>query len=74
MLRVSNSGGSAVIDARGRVVTTAPAFEQNTLTASAQPLKGATLFALTGSLPIVVLCLVLILIGFLLNKGNNAVS
>jgi apolipoprotein N-acyltransferase len=52
-LRATNTGISAIMDAKGRVVGRVPAFERGVYTAQMQPRAGATPFAYVGDwLPI----------------------
>jgi apolipoprotein N-acyltransferase len=52
LVRATNTGISAVIDHRGRVLASLPLFERGALTAPIQPRAGATPFAAVGSLPV----------------------
>jgi apolipoprotein N-acyltransferase len=53
MVRATNTGISAIIDWRGRVVGRIPSFVRETLTAAVQPRSGATPFVRLGNwLPI----------------------
>jgi apolipoprotein N-acyltransferase len=61
MLRVANTGPSAVIDARGRVIARSPQFQPYVLTADVQPLTGATPYVRFGNYAIVSLLLVIAL-------------
>lgn len=49
LLRATNTGISAVIDQKGRLVNQAPQFEINILQAQAQPYTGTTLYARLGN-------------------------
>ncbi|MEJ2387191.1 MAG: apolipoprotein N-acyltransferase [Chromatiaceae bacterium] len=52
-LRATNTGISAIMDAKGRIVGRVPAFERGVTTAQMQPRAGATPFAYAGDwLPI----------------------
>jgi apolipoprotein N-acyltransferase len=57
MLRSTNTGASAAIDERGRVVKRLPAFASGTLTVDAVPRRGTTPYAMTGNLPTLILAL-----------------
>ena len=54
MLRATNSGTTAVIDSRGKVVAQLPPFTQGTLTATVQGYTGWTPYILIGNTLIVV--------------------
>ncbi|MGH8619219.1 MAG: apolipoprotein N-acyltransferase [Burkholderiales bacterium] len=60
MLRATNTGMTAVIDPRGRVVAEAPEFETAIIEARVQGYAGATPFVRTGNAPTLVLCLLLV--------------
>ena len=55
MLRATNTGITAVIDARGRVVERIPQFEPGVLHATAQGYAGATPYARFGNWPVITL-------------------
>ena len=55
VVRATNTGVSAFIDAQGEVRTTAPQFEFASLTADVEPRSGATPYAVTGNGPLIVL-------------------
>jgi apolipoprotein N-acyltransferase len=54
LLRSTNTGVTAIIDEKGRLVSTAPQFEPFVLSAEVQPLSGATPYVMTGDYPVVV--------------------
>jgi apolipoprotein N-acyltransferase len=62
MLRAANTGPSLVIDHRGEVIARSPQFQVHALTASVQPMQGATPYVRFGNWPLV-LSLVLIVVG-----------
>ena len=53
MLRATNTGLTGFIDHRGKSQASLPLFEASALTASVQPREGRTLFARTGSWPVI---------------------
>ena len=63
LLRATNTGISAIIDHRGRLIGTLPAFVRGAVTAEIQPRQGATPFSRYGNAPVVGLALVLLLLG-----------
>jgi apolipoprotein N-acyltransferase len=63
MVRAANDGVSAVIDARGGLVATAPEYEANVMRAKVQPRMGLTPYARWGNTPTVFVALVLCLGG-----------
>ena len=56
MLRATNTGMTAVIDERGRLVAAAPQFATYALTASVQGYTGATPYVRCGNAVVLVLC------------------
>ena len=61
MLRATGTGVSAIIDQRGRIVVRGDQFSREVISGEAQVFTGATPFAITGSRPILLLCLLLCL-------------
>ncbi|NOX08071.1 MAG: apolipoprotein N-acyltransferase [Gammaproteobacteria bacterium] len=55
VLRATNTGITAIIDERGRVVARAPQFEVYVLDGQLQPRSGATPFVIWGNIPVLVL-------------------
>ncbi|MCW9057629.1 MAG: apolipoprotein N-acyltransferase [Gammaproteobacteria bacterium] len=53
LLRATNTGISAIIDERGRVVQRSPQFEVAVLTGPVQPRTGATPYVMWGNWPVV---------------------
>lgn len=64
LLRSTNTGISAVIDERGKVLARAPQFETYVLTAAAQPFEGSTPYARVGNWAIVGASTLILLLGF----------
>jgi apolipoprotein N-acyltransferase len=61
-IRATNTGVSAFIDHRGRLLEAGPQFVPVILTATLVPRAGATPFSGSGNTPVVVLCLLAILL------------
>jgi apolipoprotein N-acyltransferase len=59
MVRAANTGVSALIDERGRVVKTAPEYEPNVMRGEIQPQIGLTPYARMGNGPVICWALVL---------------
>lgn len=57
LLRATNTGISAVIDAQGNITAQAPQFQISTLSATAQPLEGVTPYIRFGNGLVVILLL-----------------
>ncbi len=55
LLRSTNTGVSALIDARGEVIARSPAFELHVLNGEIQPLQGMTSYARVGNRAVVLL-------------------
>ena len=62
MVRATNSGVTAIIDARGAVVARLPSFTEGLLQGQAQPHTGATPFVRLGNIPVIALCLLMLLV------------
>ena len=62
MLRATNTGATAVIDAQGRVTHALPFFTEGALAATVQGRSGTTPYTLTGNWLVIALC-VLVLAG-----------
>jgi len=62
MLRAANTGITAVIDPRGRVVSRIPQFEPGVLTDVVQGFNGATPYAVVGNYPVVLGTLLVLLL------------
>ena len=60
MLRATNTGMTAIIDPRGRVVARLPQFSEGVLEGEVQGHSGATPYVKLGNYPIVLACLALI--------------
>jgi apolipoprotein N-acyltransferase len=63
LVRATNTGVSAILDHRGRILGTVPAFERGVFTATIEPRAGATPFAALKNLPVIVLALGMLLVG-----------
>jgi len=68
LLRGANDGVTALIAADGNVIATIPQFEPGVLTGSVQPRTGLTPYARVGNWPVIVLCGLLIVIGFVVRR------
>ena len=65
MIRATNDGITALINADGSIASTIPRFEENVLAGEIQPVGGETPFMRFGSTPTLLLSLLLILAGFI---------
>ena len=63
MIRSSNNGLSALIDADGRVHAIAPQFVRAVVRGDVQPMTGITPFVQYGNLPVGVLAALLLAVG-----------
>ena len=62
MVRSTNTGASAVIDERGRVVKRLPAFVSGTLVERVAPREGATPYVRMGNIPALAIALLLLVL------------
>ena len=60
MLRATNTGMTAIIDPRGRVVARLPQFSEGVLEGEVQGHSGATPYVKLGNTPVVLMCVVLL--------------
>jgi len=74
MARATNTGISAVIDPRGRIVVQGPQFKAEVIRGTVQPLRGLTPYARFGDLPTVGLMVVLLIGGLWLARRDPAAS
>ena len=72
MVRATNTGVTAAIDARGRVVSRLPAFTQATLNASVQPRGGSTPYVRWGNFPVLAILAVGLFLGFTPRRPREA--
>ena len=72
LLRATNTGITAVIDARGKIQARLPQFQIDALTAEIQPLQGATPYVRLGNWPVVLL--VIFALGWAAWRCRPAVS
>ena len=68
MLRAANTGVSALIDHRGRVLAHSPQFVQTTVKGAVQPMDGVTPFTRYGHLPVLALGVLLVFGALLLGR------
>ena len=61
MLRTTSTGITASIDHKGDIIQQLPQFLESVLTGQVQPRDGNTLFSQTGSIPILILCVAIVL-------------
>jgi apolipoprotein N-acyltransferase len=66
LLRATNTGVTAIVDAKGRLQKTAPQFEVAALTGEVQPMQGATPYVRVGNDLVVVLMAGMLMIPWLL--------
>jgi len=75
MLRATNTGISALIDHRGRIIAQSPQFVAAVVTGRVEPRQGATPYVRFGNTPVVVLCTALLLTaGFLRSHRRRSGS
>ncbi|HEX7236055.1 MAG TPA: apolipoprotein N-acyltransferase [Gammaproteobacteria bacterium] len=71
LLRATNTGVTAVIDAHGRVVDELPQFEAGLLKATVRGYTGATPYARVGNYLVVLVCAVALIIVFALARRSR---
>ena len=67
LLRVTNTGVSAIVSAKGKIVNQAPIKQRVTITSDIEPMSGMTPYARVGDKP-VLLFIALILLSALINR------
>jgi apolipoprotein N-acyltransferase len=71
MLRSTNTGISAVIDNKGKVIARSPQFEPHALNATAKLFIGETPYSKYGNYPVLGLSFLILLLSFILQRTNN---
>ena len=71
MARATNTGVSAILDERGRIVVQGKQFQPDVIRGEVQPLRGLTPYARWGDAPGVVLMIVSLVIGRLLARRES---
>lgn len=73
MVRATNTGISAIIDDRGRVIATVPSFARGGVSAQVQPRQGATPYVIARNWLAIGLALAMVVAGLLWgrDKGSN---
>jgi apolipoprotein N-acyltransferase len=69
-LFATNSGITAIIDAQGKILAQAPAFQPAVLTGAIQMMTGVTPIVRLGITPIIILMALLVLLGYWRNNKN----
>ena len=70
MVRATNTGISAFIDADGTLLKTGKQFEPELMTSEIQPRRGATPYASVGNWPVVGFCLAILGIFWIRNRAS----
>ena len=68
LLRATNTGISAIIDHRGRVLMEVPSFVRGAVSAAVSPRSGATPYARVGNWPAIGLALALVLMAVAIGR------
>ncbi len=71
LLRATNTGISAIINEKGEITAQAEQFKIQVLTGRAQPYEGATPYALSGNVPLLLIMLVCLAAGIMLRYYWN---
>lgn len=74
VIRATNNGISAIIDIRGHVRERAPQFQRLVLRARVNGYHGLTPYVVLGNAPILLICGVLLTIGWRLRKSGKAIN
>jgi len=70
LLRATNTGVSAIVDEKGRVLAVLPQWKRGAISAAVQPYRGETPFLWWKNWLVVVLALLLLLVAFLRRDGG----
>jgi apolipoprotein N-acyltransferase len=71
MLRSTNTGATAIISPKGKVLDELHLFKEGVLNGYAQGYEGSTLYIRYGNYPIVILCGLLLIICFVKRKNSR---
>jgi apolipoprotein N-acyltransferase len=74
MLRATNTGISAIIDEKGKIIKQSPQFKATALSAQVSLFKGSTPYVLWGNYPVVIASLISLLCLFYFQKKGSAVQ
>jgi apolipoprotein N-acyltransferase len=67
LLRATNTGVTAIVSEKGKIIYQAPVMQRASITADIKPMSGLTPYARIGNKPVIVLIL-MVLLGAFLNK------
>lgn len=70
VMRATNNGVTAVVDEKGNITASIPQFETGVLSTSIPLVKGETWFAKIGQTPLLILCGLLLLVGFIRRQSK----
>lgn len=65
LLRSTNTGISAIIDNKGKIVSRSPQFEPHALAATVKLFDGETFYSRFGNVPIIIICCLILLLCFI---------
>ena len=71
LLRATNTGISAVINNRGKIVARSPQFKPHVLNAQAELFIGETPFSQDGNTMMFIVCVIMLAIGYILQRKHN---
>jgi len=74
LLRATNTGISAIIDHKGRIVEQGPQFEIAVIRGAVVPMQGATPYVLLGNTPVIILSLVSLLLCWFACRSKSDVA
>lgn len=73
-VRATNTGVTAIINQKGKIISQIPQFERTVLRGQVQSMSGVTPFVRFGSYPILILSVLIILFSFMAKYGKTKTS
>ncbi len=74
MIRATNNGVSALVNAKGEITKSTAQFTQEVLSGTITPLQGSTPFMLLGHYPILILCALLLAASLFVKRKEDSVN
>lgn len=71
LLRATNTGISAIIDEKGKLIGVSPQFKPGALHGTIRTFTGATPYSVYGNYPVVILSILAMIIGFFIDKKRK---
>ncbi len=73
-IRATNNGITVLIDEKGKIIKQAPQFERTVLRGTVPTFTGNTPFMYVGSMPILLICAILIWLSYIAKKYSGQSS